>query len=60
MIEAMTERMRRLGRRRKQLLNELREDIRCWNLKEEALQCSVCEERSLEEPVDLPLRQNTE
>jgi hypothetical protein len=58
--ETITVRIRRRGRRCKQLLNNLRENRRCWNLREEAFQCSVCGEHALERPVDFTLRQNME
>jgi hypothetical protein len=33
------------GRRRKQLLNDLKETSRCWNLKAEALDCTLWKTR---------------
>jgi hypothetical protein len=33
---------RKMGRRRKQLLNDLKEKVRYWKLKEEALNRTVC------------------
>ena len=33
--------MRRRGRRRKQLLNEVKKKRRCWKLKEKALDCTL-------------------
>jgi len=33
--------MRRCGRRRKQLLDDLKENTDCWKLKADALDCAV-------------------
>jgi hypothetical protein len=43
---------RRRGRRRKQLLDGLKEKIEHWKLKEESL-ASLCGELALEEAMDL-------
>jgi hypothetical protein len=40
-IEGGIQMMGRPGRRRKQLLDDLKEMKECWNLKEEALDCTV-------------------
>ena len=44
---------RRRGRRRKRLLDDLKEERGYWKLKEEALGRNVCGELALEEAMDL-------
>jgi hypothetical protein len=48
-LEGRIEMTGRQGRRRKQLLDDLKEKRRCWKLKDEAL----CGELTLEEATDL-------
>jgi hypothetical protein len=52
-LEERIEMTGRRGRRRKQLLDDLKEKRRCWNLKEEALDRTYGE-IALEEATDLP------
>jgi hypothetical protein len=44
-LEGRIEMTGRRGRRRKQLLDELKEKIRYWKLKEEALDSTLCRTR---------------
>jgi hypothetical protein len=44
----------RRGRRRKQVLDDIREKTECWKLKQEALYGSLCGELALERAVALP------
>jgi len=41
-IEEWIEVTERRGRRRKQLLGDLKEKLRYWNFKQEALYCTMC------------------
>jgi hypothetical protein len=52
-MEGIIEITRMRGIRRKQLLDDLRETRGYWKLKEQALDCSLCEEFTLEEAVDV-------
>jgi hypothetical protein len=51
-LEGRIEMTGRRGRKRKQLLDDLKEKRRYWNLKEEALD-HICGELALEEATDL-------
>jgi hypothetical protein len=53
-LEGRIEMMGRRGRRRKQLLDDLKEKRRYWKLKEEAL-IAPCGDLALEETTDLSL-----